>query len=66
LSDKFLSLPDVLSRTSLKRSTVYERIKLRSFPSPISLGGRRVAWLESEVDAWISARVKTARNGDAA
>ena len=30
--------------------------KVDLFPKRIQVGGQRVAWLESEVDAWIMAR----------
>ena len=30
--------------------------KLDRFPRRVQVGGNRVAWLESEVDAWIEAR----------
>jgi prophage regulatory protein len=57
---RLLRLPEVLSRTSCSRSALYQRIAEGSFPRPTRLGGsscRSVAWLESEVAAWIQARV---------
>lgn len=52
-----LRRPEVERRTSLKRSTIYARMKEGTFPKPVSLG-RTVAWVEAEVDAWITARIK--------
>jgi len=59
----FLRLPQVKQRTGLSRSTIYLRIPRGEFPSPINLGGRAVAWLESEIDEWINDRVSASRGG---
>jgi prophage regulatory protein len=60
----FLRRKQVEVRTGLSRSTIYQYIKDGTFPKPVSLGPRAVAWLESEVSDWITARVKRARGGD--
>jgi prophage regulatory protein len=31
------------------------------FPKPIKIGTRAVAWRESEIDAWITARIEDGR-----
>jgi prophage regulatory protein len=54
LCNTVLRLPTVRVRTGLSRSTIYLRISRSEFPAPVSLGGRAVGWLESDVDAWIS------------
>ena len=54
---KFLRLPDVIERTGYGRSTIYEMIGGGRFPSPVHLGPRAVAWLESEVEAWMQERI---------
>ncbi|TDY02424.1 helix-turn-helix transcriptional regulator [Thiohalophilus thiocyanatoxydans] len=61
-----LRLPTVVARTGLSRSTLYLRIAEGRFPRPISLGGRAVGWLESDVAEWIEARVEESRKGDVA
>jgi prophage regulatory protein len=58
---KFLRLPSVLERVPYSRPNLYRLVRLGKFPKPISLGGRAVAWIESEVDDWIAERVKAAR-----
>lgn len=58
-----LRLPAVKARTGLSRSSLYQRIRNGNFPRPVKLGPRASGWLESEVDAWIDARVKCSRNG---
>ncbi len=52
----------VEARTGLSRSTIYDGIKTGSFPAPINLGTNSVGWLESEIDGWISDRVKQTRS----
>lgn len=51
----------VEARTGLARSTIYDRIKAGTFPAPISLGEKAVGWIESEVDAWLNARIQASR-----
>lgn len=52
---------DVEARTGLPRSTLYRRISEGSFPPPVSIGMRSVAWIEAEVDGWINERIERAR-----
>jgi prophage regulatory protein len=47
--------------TGLSRSTIYLRVSKNEFPSPISLGARAVGWIESEIEAWLSAQVEKSR-----
>jgi prophage regulatory protein len=58
-----MKLPQVMEITTLSRSTIYSWIKAGSFPAPIKLGPRSVAWLKEEVDAWVTARVARTRFG---
>jgi prophage regulatory protein len=57
MAERFLPLREVLELTSLSRSQIYRLISRGTFPDSIALGGR-VAWLESEVHAWIYDRVQ--------
>jgi prophage regulatory protein len=45
----------------LSKSAVYVRIAQGTFPKPVSLGGRSVAWVEAEVTAWMNARIAASR-----
>jgi prophage regulatory protein len=56
-----LRLPEVKKRTGLSRSTIYSRVDQRVFPQPISLGGRAVGWVESEVNDWLTQRIEASR-----
>ena len=59
--ERILRLADVKTRTGLSRSTIYLNISNGIFPRHISLGARCVGWLESEIDAWITARIRKSR-----
>jgi len=58
-----LRLPTVKARTGLSRSTIYLRVAERSFPAPVSLGGRAVGWIEAEVNDWLAKRIEASRGG---
>lgn len=60
---RFLWLPKVLARTGLSRSTIYVRLDQGRFPRPVSLGGRAIGWIESEVNEWIRERIAVSRDG---
>ena len=57
----FLKRPEIEHRTGLKRSTIYDKMKAGTFPKPVKLGARAVAWLEPEIDAWIKERISQRR-----
>lgn len=61
IKERILRLADVKTRTGLSRSTIYAHIKTGDFPRHISLGARCVGWVESEIDAWIQARILKSR-----
>ena len=52
-----LRLPEVLRRTGMNKALMYRQIAVGQFPAPVSLGLRAVAWIETEIDEWIAARV---------
>lgn len=60
---QILRLPEVKRLTSLSRSTIYLRISLGQFPKPISLGGRAVGWLDSEIQEWLKKCIDDSRVG---
>ena len=61
MANTILRLPAVKTRTGLSRSTIYLRVSEGTFPRPVSLGARAVGWLESEIEAWLSALVQRSR-----
>lgn len=56
-SERLLRFPMVQERVPYSHSTIYLLIKSGKFPKPVSLGGRAVAWRESEIDQWIESRI---------
>ena len=53
-----LRLPTVMRITGLAKSTIYKLISQNQFPVPIKLSKRAVAWLQSEIDGWVSSRAR--------
>lgn len=60
----------VEARTGLSRSSIYARLRQNpkrpndydpTFPKPISVGAKAVGWIESEIDAWLTAQVEKSR-----
>lgn len=56
---RIFRLKQVIEVTGLARSTIYKFVTDGAFPKPIPLGDRCVGWLESEVENWISSKVKS-------
>ncbi|MBG7602517.1 MAG: AlpA family transcriptional regulator [Gammaproteobacteria bacterium] len=56
-----MRLPAVMARTGLSRSTIYLRISKGCFPRSISLGGRAVGWIDTEVNEWVAQQIKASR-----
>ncbi|WP_327753090.1 AlpA family phage regulatory protein [Sphingobium sp. SJ10-10] len=48
----FLRLPEVMRRTGLKRSTLYNKIGAGSFPAQIQISRNCAAWREEEINEW--------------
>jgi prophage regulatory protein len=51
-SDRLLNKWAVEERTSLDITTIYRKMKVGTFPQPVRVGRRRVAWRESDIAAW--------------
>lgn len=61
MATTILRLPTVKARTGLSRSTIYSRVSEGRFPTPISLGGRAVGWVESEITDWLTRHIEESR-----
>ena len=53
MTNKILRLKDVIDKTGLSRSSIYQFMKDDQFPKSIPLGARAVGWRESDLDQWI-------------
>lgn len=58
MAERFISLRDVLTRTSLSKTHTYRLINAGLFPRPVPLGPRRIAFVEREVNDWLLSRVE--------
>lgn len=47
-------------RVGLGTNTVYRYLAEGKFPRPVSIGGGWAAWVESDIDTWIAARIDAA------
>ena len=50
--DRFLKRKEVETATTLSKASIYRRMGEGTFPKPVPVGLRAVAWLESDVAAW--------------
>jgi prophage regulatory protein len=48
---------EVVRRTALSASQIYRLMNDGEFPRQVQLSARSVAWIESEVEAWIDDRI---------
>jgi len=62
MASRLIRLPEVKRRTGLSRSTIYDLMDRGVFPLSVQIGLRMVAWVETEIDAWIERRIFDARS----
>jgi prophage regulatory protein len=62
---KLLSRKDVLERVPLSYPTIWKMMRDGKFPRSREIGGK-AAWIESELNAWITERPVTKLKGDVA
>lgn len=62
MSQTLIRLPEVKARTGLSRTAIYAAAKDGKFPKPINLTERSVAWIDTDVQAWIDARIEASRS----
>lgn len=55
---RFLKLQQVMDKTTLCRSSIYNLIKAGDFPKNVTVMGKRKAWLESEVEDWMVSKIE--------
>ncbi len=54
---RLIRIREVMNKTGLSKSSVYDLMAQGLFPQTVRLGGRSVAFIEAEVDSWIAARI---------
>ena len=58
MTDRFISVAEVLDRIGFSRTHLYRKINTGSFPKPVPLGSQKVAFLESEIIQWMEERLQ--------
>jgi prophage regulatory protein len=58
---QLLRLRDVVAKTGLSATQIYVWMSDGLFPRPVRIGRRAVAWVASELDAWIEAQAQKPR-----
>lgn len=61
--DRLLPTAVVLDRVCMSKTQLYRLINSGEFPKPIPISRNRVAFLESEVNAWIENRLRLRDEG---
>lgn len=64
MAQRILRLPDVMATTGLSRSTIYLRISKGEFPKQISLGGRAIGFVASDINDWLNQKIEASRKTD--
>ena len=57
-NQRLIRRKEVQAKTGLGASSIYAMMKSGEFPQCLNLSERRVAWIESDIDKWISERIK--------
>jgi len=56
--DRMLRRKEVEQITGRSRSAIYEGMAAGTFPKPVKIGARAVAWPESVIRNWIAERME--------
>ncbi|AIA47153.1 MULTISPECIES: helix-turn-helix transcriptional regulator [Serratia] len=61
MSQTFIRIADVQRRTGYSKAWIYRLMSQGRFPASVKIGARAIAFVESEVDTWISQRIAESR-----
>ena len=56
-----LRIGEVCRRTGLSKSQIHRLVRDLSFPAPVRLSKRAVAWIAADVETWLQERITTTR-----
>ncbi len=56
---RLLRLPEVIRRTGLGKTKIYELQKAGTFPASVHLTSTAVRWIDAEVEDWLLAQART-------
>lgn len=58
MSHTLIRLPEVQRRTGYSKAWIYRLLREQRFPQSVKIGSRSIAFVESEIDEWISQRIE--------
>lgn len=61
MNQKLIRLSEVMKRTGYSRPWLYRLMGEKRFPQPVKIGVRSIAFIESEINEWISERIAASR-----
>ena len=56
MEDRFVSMKEVRARVPFSKPTIYKMMRAGTFPQARRIGKMRIAFLESELLAWMESR----------
>ena len=59
-TQRIVRLPEVMLRTGLSRSSIYNFLSEGTFPKRIKLGQRSMGFIEADINVWISSKCAAA------
>lgn len=66
MTERFINMEEVRRRVALSKTEIYRKMAAGKFPRPVPLGTQKVAFVESEVVAWMDARLRAREDGEGA
>lgn len=57
-STRVMRLPAVMEAVGLKKTAIYKRMGKGTFPQPVRITSRNVAWRQCEIVGWLEQREK--------
>lgn len=61
---QLVRLNEAIRLTSYSRSSIWRAIRAGTFPTPLRIGSRAIAFRLSELEKWIESRPRVQLNGD--
>ncbi|MBK0001422.1 AlpA family transcriptional regulator [Erwinia sp. S38] len=61
MSESLIRFPEVQRRTGYSKAWIYRLMRQQRFPPAVKIGARAIAFIESEVDAWVKQRIAESR-----
>jgi prophage regulatory protein len=54
MRERLIRIKETIEVTGLSRSRIYQYINEGKFPASVSLGGRSIGFVESEIQLWVA------------